>query len=616
MTPQFDGKQTRDNLFTLLIVDDEPNVLSAFRRHIKPHPIELFTANSAKEAFEVLDKKTVHVLLTDYRMHSITGLELCKTAKERWPEMIRMLMTGQIDLPKAQAQVAPDLICNFIVKPWDEREIIVELENAFEEWCIKDHLLKLHKQSEQFMEEERDLRQRILDIGNQRSQRVLLSKRIVEQKHRQLKFTTNLMSALCGGIVKKDFIEMLRRETETLLKCTWFDISKAESKLLETRLEKSLIPFPFELKPGVVSFIEKEKGEVFNEKETSIFEEIVPYIELAFEYLRLLGNRTLDIDQWEASFNAIRDPVFITDEEGKVLKINKAVERSVGIEKNRIISKKIELFRPHFLPQNGFHPKKFSIRSRKEAEIKILEIFKDCHSEHKLSQELLKAERPASVGRLSSRLASEILSPLEGTISILELLREEFSDEMGNDEFTNLEQELHYRMKMIHQIIDFSNPTPLNKPAQVDLNELVEQTLTYNIMAGNYTEIKIMKNLNDHLPIVIGDKHQLQQVCYNLIINACQAMGSRGTLTIESNYDEKGSVYLSISDTGKGITQSDFPKIFDPFFTTSSTEESSGIGLSTIQTIIREHRGKITVSSRVGVGSKFTISLPQAGGSA
>lgn len=99
----------------------------------------------------------------------------------------------------------------------------------------------------------------------------------------------------------------------------------------------------------------------------------------------------------------------------------------------------------------------------------------------------------------------------------------------------------------------------------------------------------------------------------NLLMNATQAMNERGTLTIATRYDAPGGkVEIAISDTGCGIPPEQVDRIFDPFFTTKASGQGTGLGLSITYGIVTAHSGTISVESRRGVGSTFTIRLPAA----
>jgi signal transduction histidine kinase len=117
-------------------------------------------------------------------------------------------------------------------------------------------------------------------------------------------------------------------------------------------------------------------------------------------------------------------------------------------------------------------------------------------------------------------------------------------------------------------------------------------------------------NLDDVLPPVFIDEHQIQQVLVNLITNAVQAMSSGGRLVISSRPGKNGdSVEIGVADTGKGIPPEFLPHIFDPFFSTKG-DGGTGLGLSVSYGIIKNHKGDIRVESKVGVGTTFTIELP------
>ena len=102
---------------------------------------------------------------------------------------------------------------------------------------------------------------------------------------------------------------------------------------------------------------------------------------------------------------------------------------------------------------------------------------------------------------------------------------------------------------------------------------------------------------------------QIGQVFMNLLINAAQAIGERGKITIKT-YQKEKDIFIEIVDTGSGIPEEILPKIFDPFFTTKSVGKGTGLGLSLAYNIIQKHNGEITVKSKVGEGTTFTVRLP------
>ena len=125
------------------------------------------------------------------------------------------------------------------------------------------------------------------------------------------------------------------------------------------------------------------------------------------------------------------------------------------------------------------------------------------------------------------------------------------------------------------------------------------------------SNIETTVHLSDGLPHVFIDEHQMQQVLVNLVTNAVQATAAGGRIVISSRPGKNsGSVEISVADTGKGILPEFLPHIFDPFFSTKG-EGGTGLGLSVSYGIIKNHHGEIRVESKVGVGTTFTIELPQ-----
>jgi len=122
----------------------------------------------------------------------------------------------------------------------------------------------------------------------------------------------------------------------------------------------------------------------------------------------------------------------------------------------------------------------------------------------------------------------------------------------------------------------------------------------------------VVRELTSGLPPVLADQERLIQSFMALMLNAMDAMDSRGTLTVRTciNPDRADEVLLEFIDTGTGIKREDLPKIFEPFFTTKLQGRGTGLGLSICYGIIAEHRGRIEVESQLGVGSNFKVYLP------
>src|SRR2546427_10957095 len=137
-------------------------------------------------------------------------------------------------------------------------------------------------------------------------------------------------------------------------------------------------------------------------------------------------------------------------------------------------------------------------------------------------------------------------------------------------------------------------------------------TEIYTLSLHDALPISVTRELAPGLPAVLADQEKLIQSFMALMLNAMDAMDSRGTLTVRSGINPEGrdEVLLEFVDTGVGIKQEDLPKIFEPFFTTKPQGRGTGLGLSICYGIIAEHRGRTAVESQGGAGPNYKVDLP------
>lgn len=235
---------------------------------------------------------------------------------------------------------------------------------------------------------------------------------------------------------------------------------------------------------------------------------------------------------------------------------------------------------------------------------------------HKLAEaqtQIYHSDKLASIGRLAAGVAHEINNPLTGvlTYSSFLLKRSEGNPEMKADLETIVHETKRCR-EIVKGLLDFARPVPARK-ANVNLNDVIKHALNIVDNQLQFKNIAVHKELNPSLPDVTADAGQLQQVLVNLFVNAADAIeGKRGDIYISSDITlEKGEtcVQIRLRDTGCGIKQENMSKIFEPFYTTKD-QKGTGLGLAVVWGIIDKHGGTISVKSKEGEGSIFTIMLP------
>lgn len=226
-------------------------------------------------------------------------------------------------------------------------------------------------------------------------------------------------------------------------------------------------------------------------------------------------------------------------------------------------------------------------------------------------RQMERADRLASVGEMATGIAHEIKNPLAGISGAISVLAEDFGDDDPRREVIGQVLEQIARLdKTSTDLLYFGRPgTP--EFSFADINALVKKTLFFVSQHPEARNIHRIKELTRDLPPVWVDEKQIQQVLFNVIINAIQSMPEGGTLTIQTDAvrrDELELVRVLVLDTGKGIPAEDLERIFIPFHTTKT--QGTGLGLPICRRLMEQHGGSIRVESRVGEGTVFTIELP------
>lgn len=233
----------------------------------------------------------------------------------------------------------------------------------------------------------------------------------------------------------------------------------------------------------------------------------------------------------------------------------------------------------------------------------------------KTQLQLLQAEKMSSLGKLAAGVAHQLNNPLGGITLYTKLILEEYElEDDVKDDLNRILRDAERCRETVKELLEFTRQTRYMM-RQCDINEGISRTLFLLENQSLFHNIEIKKELSTALPPVMADIQQLNHVFMNLILNAVQAMDGKGTLLLETGLKlDSNRVLIKISDTGPGIPEDVLPQIFDPFFTTKEEGEGTGLGLSLVYGIIKNHGGTVKAVNKPGGGASFIIRLPVDGG--
>ncbi|MCC6278617.1 MAG: response regulator [Oligoflexia bacterium] len=364
-----------------------------------------------------------------------------------------------------------------------------------------------------------------------------------------------------------------------------------------------------------------------------IVERIQP-VSVVLDNILLHDQLTEAAQQWEATFNGFRDPIAVVDQFEKVIRANKSFLKGGRTYCYEMLDGRDDLcvncpmpaailsmepasqivhtqstkkaFRVQSYPvtiEEGGHPRVG----------RLVNHYRDVSRERQLFTQLIQSEKMAAVGLLAGNVAHELNNPLSGIRGMAQVL---IAGTKPNDtvqaDLIEVEKAAARCQLIIKNLLGFSEPA--GQPIEaVDMAELVKATLPLLKVALRDYQVSVQ---TDGAPRRVAVKSgEIQQVIFNLINNAVQAMPTGGQIELFVGA-EKGNVTLEISDTGPGIPKEIQKRIFEPFFTTKEVGLGTGLGLSISKSIVEKYGGTIKVHSRKPKGSTFVISLPESQGKA
>ncbi|KZM53763.1 MULTISPECIES: GAF domain-containing sensor histidine kinase [Aeribacillus] len=410
-----------------------------------------------------------------------------------------------------------------------------------------------------------------------------------------------------------------------------------EKKAYQSLGIQSALVIPLVSKEAAIGLLSigSKKINHFDESDLAFFQQLSDQIAVCIENVRLYHKVLTAKKEWEETFRAVSDMMFITDLEGNILKSNDSakeyfktdligqnIHKLLEIDKKeatqeKYLSVKENIIDEFHLKNHVFEFRSFPIFNRSHEVYSYIIYIIDITEKRKMEAQLIQSGKLAAIGEMAAGIAHELNSPLTAILGNSQLLLRSFKQD---DRSYKLLSDIYLCGKrcksIIQNLLTFSRQDEYVFE-ECSINEAVEQVLGIFSDQFKQQNIIIQQELAEHIDHVKGNIQQIGQIILNLLINAKDALEEKNIpkkiIKIETKEiieDNKKWITLSITDNGIGIQNQHLQEIFNPFFTTKSPGKGTGLGLSVSLGIAETHGGTIVVNSKYGEGSEFILKLP------
>jgi two-component system NtrC family sensor kinase len=668
----------------LLIVEDDPDLLALLWRDPGLCDYEVVGVSTLSAALAAIARETFDVALVDLGLGAESGLDAMRAIKARQPETEIVVMSGTSSLAAAIASYELKAFA-FVAKPFDVDHIVSTVRRAVA------HSQVLRANDRLAWE------QALLNEIGEELRNLLAPEQLVERVLRRLAkaMRVELSAARLLNPQTRAFDISIVSATPDL-QAAWMAAHPAASRpgdrVLATREPVRVADLhvdadaparahiPLRSALGVPMFVGEDLIGVlslgspephrFTADDQRLLGTVANQVAVAVQNARLHAYVRAGKQEWEATFDAIGDPIAVYDRRGRLLRGNAGLAAllqrpltslrglscdeiglcaapfprcAVGDATSQASAQEVtrgdQIFSVTTCPvldvsdgagivqiAKNVTPEIRSARQMRQMSDELAatnaRLVATVERLKATQAQLLQAEKLSAIGQLVAGVAHELNNPLTSVIGYAQLLQEELGDRAaGGDarahdqlshDLRRIAEESERAARIVRNLLAFARRQSAAR-AEQDIAEVMNRVLALRAYEFRLNAIDLHTDFEPGLPAVLGDGGQLQQALLNLLLNAEQAMRSRPVRRIDvgaRRVPKAGAIELFISDTGHGIADENVRRIFDPFFTTREVGEGTGLGLSICYGIVRDHGGTISVESRVEQGTTFRLLLP------
>lgn len=390
----------------------------------------------------------------------------------------------------------------------------------------------------------------------------------------------------------------------------------------------------------IAELVLKRDPEPFTEQEDEFLQEIADATVIGVDRLVKLAQAEVLKHQWQATFDAIAQPICLTDAEFRILRTNRRYRELAHQTELELVNR--NCFSSFFsaevaselmarkLPfqikknrwENGL-PQTFEVKAQVlpavtfDEEVRLV-LFNDISLQLHAERQILESSKMAELGLIGSSIAHELNNPLGGMLSFIQLILMDLATPSPlREDILEMESATKRCSEIVQNLLGFARKSPTLEKGRYDLRLLISQALKITDLQTRSQGVTVNVSLPDQPLWIHAQENQITQALCNLVQNATEAVLEKRKadprvpceINIRLSHSQNQD-WIEIQDSGVGMSPEVQSKIFNPLFTTKNSQLNSGLGLTIAYKIIHEHNGQLEIRSQPGVGTTARIALP------
>ncbi|MBI2608349.1 MAG: PAS domain-containing protein [Deltaproteobacteria bacterium] len=632
----------------VLVISDDSQFLKSFLEKFQDPLFSFSYFSSKEEAQDFLKVRKPLIILGGENFVSFL-----EEAKKVSPYSVRVFLSEENNLETIQEAINQADVYRVISSDSDLIHLRKTLREVREYGMIYSENQKLLQKAE---EQSLELDQMILSLEKNIEERtkILAESRLeISQTEAELEHLNKFLKNISMAMTIEDIKVWLEKELKNILPIDELSLVVNEPQPRGFKnADKFTVAFPLIYGTKLLGhfYLRGKDEELLKQAELLLgfLQQVTHTIAITVDRIQSFEAIAQDKKAWEASFDAIVDPVAILNHHYEVIRANSAYARASGTSLQKLFGRKCyEVFenrktfcegcyvKEAFSANQGVMSDISSLKQNKKykatsypvldknGKVKfIVQYYKDVTREHSYRDQLVRAEKTAELGILAGSIAHEINNPLGGILAFVQILKSELQEkEPLFEDILDIEEAALRCKRIIENLLKFARQSRDEKRKKYYLQNILKLSIALIEFQAKHFNISITKKISSKPIYILGHFNQLWQAIVNILENAIEAVvekkegAKKIKITVQtfSKKTEKGiekCVRIALINNGKPISKSELSKIFDPLYTTKDPQKNPGLGLSMSQSIVQDHGGQLRVYQTPKKETVFAITLP------